>query len=204
MKFDLKSSEMNFKIRKINEADFAQVSQIIRRNLREVNFADYDQNHIEELAGHFSPEQIGIYSSRRHIVVAILNDKLIGTASTAINLDTNNGEYIALTVFVNPDYHNIGVGTALMDYIETHALEMGSKKIHVPASYTAVKFYQKRGYVFTPEFKKDTDTFTRMAKVLSNERNIVTTQELRSQGDRSQESEFRSQNKNQSITIHKL
>jgi GNAT superfamily N-acetyltransferase len=53
----------------------------------------------------------------------------------------------------------MGIGTALMNHIEEYAKVTGSKRLHVPASYTALKFYEKRGYAISDEFKKGSSGF---------------------------------------------
>jgi len=51
------------------------------------------------------------------------------------------------TMFVNPDYAGSGVGSRLMDYIESLAAGEGFSFMETGASITAHDFYRKRGYV---------------------------------------------------------
>lgn len=63
---------------------------------------------------------------------------IVGFSSLGIN-EVN-------AVHVHPHYTQIGVGTLLLNAVETEALDQNMKKLKVSASITAVPFYQARGY----------------------------------------------------------
>lgn len=63
---------------------------------------------------------------------------IVGFSSSGIN-EVN-------AVHVHPHYTQIGVGTLLLNAVETEARAQNMRKLKVSASITAVPFYQARGY----------------------------------------------------------
>ena len=55
-------------------------------------------------------------------------------------------ESILLTIFVHPDYQGKGVGRKLIETLERDEYFLRADRIEIPASITAVGFYQKMGY----------------------------------------------------------
>ena len=125
-------------IRKLKKEDAKEVSKIIRRCLKEVNYKDYSKKTITSLCNFFTPSLIIKNLKDRTIFVAVENDKVIGTASL-------KGDKV-FTVFINPDVHGKGVGSRLMDKVEDLAKKKGYKIIKVPSGLTSLGFYKKRGY----------------------------------------------------------
>jgi predicted N-acetyltransferase YhbS len=129
---------MSVHIRKLKKEDAKKVSNIIRKCLREVNSKDYPKKAITSLCNFFTPSLIIRNLKDRTIFVAVENDKVIGTAS--LKDDT------VFTVFVNPNIHGKGIGSKLMDKVESLAKKNGYKIIKVPSALTSFEFYKKRGY----------------------------------------------------------
>ncbi len=50
-------------------------------------------------------------------------------------------------VAVAPSFQNEGIGTAMLRFCEAHAKGMGATKFYAHARETAVRFYEKAGYV---------------------------------------------------------
>jgi GNAT superfamily N-acetyltransferase len=125
-------------IRKVKKEDAGEVSNIIRRCLREVNSKDYTKKVVSSLCDFFTPALIIKNMGDRTIYVAVENDKIIGTASL-------KGDKV-FTVFVNPDYHGRGVGSKLMDKVEELAKENRYRIVKVPSGLSSVEFYKHRGY----------------------------------------------------------
>lgn len=50
------------------------------------------------------------------------------------------------TVYVNPKFHRKGIGTAIMDKLESFAKSKGKKKVSLEALKPAKGFYKKREY----------------------------------------------------------
>lgn len=53
---------------------------------------------------------------------------------------------IFLTIFVLPELHNKGIGTAIIETLENDEYFLRAKRIEIPASITACEFYKKMGY----------------------------------------------------------
>jgi N-acetylglutamate synthase-like GNAT family acetyltransferase len=126
------------RIRQFRKDDARQVSNIIRKCLKEVNSKYYPKKVIVYMCNFFSPSKLLEHSKNRTIFVAVENNKIVGTASLK--------ESTILTVFVDPTIHKKGIGTKLMDKIETLAKKKGYKTAELQASLNSSEFYKKRGY----------------------------------------------------------
>jgi GNAT superfamily N-acetyltransferase len=137
------------------------VSDIIRRNLIEVNSRDYPDDIIHSLCEYFAPETILKNAQSQCTLVAIQNGGVVGTASLADFGSEASPNYYAVAVFVLPELHGRGIGARLIEAVESKAWELEAEKITVRASITAKGFYQKLGYQF------------RDGEVLDDNRNYV-------------------------------
>jgi GNAT superfamily N-acetyltransferase len=124
------------------------VSRIIRRDLIEINSRDYAKDRIDALFAYFSPEKIKENAQSQCTFVAIENDQVMGTASLDNFGSTKRPDYYAVTVFVLPELHGQGIGTRLMEAVESEARRLGAERITVRAAITARDFYLKLGYDF--------------------------------------------------------
>ena len=125
-----------------------EISEIIIRNLIEVNIADYDLEEMEEMSGRFQPEDIKKLAQYRHTFVALEADQILGTGSITNDFSEDKNDYWVLTVFVNPDLHGQGIGRMIMKTLETKAIALGCKHLILPSSLTSHKFYLKLGYSY--------------------------------------------------------
>ena len=139
------------RIRGIEIAPFAHgqedaVSEIVRRNLLEVNSSDYSPEIINHYVERFSPETIVELAASRTMLVATRDGQVVGTASFA-DFRTAAGPYYHLaTVFVLPELHKRDIGSRLVEAVEHRARELGAATITVRSSITAKQFYEKLGY----------------------------------------------------------
>ncbi len=135
-------------IRLFQTSDTIQVTDIIQRNLREINTRDYTLDELENTINYFTPEQIEKNAKFRIIFVATEKEKILWTAWYA---QSNNPEMewaFLLTVFVRPEYHRQWIGGKLVETIENATRKDGFKTMYVPSWLTAIAFYQKLGYDF--------------------------------------------------------
>jgi len=132
------------------------ISQLIIRNLLEVNINDYKYEEMEEHVKKFSIDSLNeMFEKREKVFVALDNQKPVGTAGIEKSWNNADGEYWVLTVFVNPDYHKNGIGKKLIFAVEEYARNvLKAKLLIVPASKTAWKFYEKIGYIHKDGMKK--------------------------------------------------
>ncbi|MFC1974966.1 GNAT family N-acetyltransferase [Chloroflexota bacterium] len=125
-------------IRKFNQEDAAQTATLIQKALIQVNSRDYSSKIIGHLVQAYTAERLVELAAEREIFVAVEDQMILGTASLA-------GDTI-YTVFVHPDHHGRGIGTELMEAIESRASEKGIQTVSLPSSTTAYQFYQRLGY----------------------------------------------------------
>ncbi|MBN1259077.1 MAG: GNAT family N-acetyltransferase [Anaerolineae bacterium] len=143
------------------------VSDLIRRNLREINCRDYPPETIESLVGDYGPENILEAANEQQVFVAVDGDAVAGTAALADFGKDGVPEFYAVTVFVQPERHGEGIGRQLMEAVEAQAQALGAAKITVRASITAKDFYRTLGYRFKEDREiLDEHRLYRMEKAL--------------------------------------
>lgn len=101
---------MDCTIRPALSDDAADISAVILRALRETNAKDYTGEIIARVEQSFSPDAVRALIAKRTVVVAIIGNRLVGTAS----LDRS----VVRTVFVAPDVQARGIGKLLMAEVE--------------------------------------------------------------------------------------
>lgn len=130
---------MECQIRPALQADAAQISRVILAALLTSNAQDYPASVIERVQDSFTPDAVLQLMRRRQMFVALVDGKLLGTASL-------DGRAVR-SVFVDPAYHGHGLGRQLMAAVEQAALQAGLASLVVPSSVTAEGFYARLGYV---------------------------------------------------------
>ncbi|MEX0330746.1 MAG: GNAT family N-acetyltransferase [Puniceicoccaceae bacterium] len=126
-------------IRKFSPQDAKEVSEIVLRNLLEVNTKDYDPTLMATLAEYYTPKEIILASKEKEVFVGVIEEKIVATAALMEN------EWIH-DFFVDPGRHFKGLGRIMIDYLEQLARCRGIKILRVPSSVTAVGFYERLGY----------------------------------------------------------
>ena len=136
------------KIEQFQDCQAEAVSNLIRRNLLEVNSKDYAADYINSLVAYFSPATLLENSRTQTILVATQDGEVVGTAGLDNFGSAERPDYYAVEVFVLPEFQRQGIGLCLMEAMELKAKEMGAEKITLRASITAKDFYRKLGYRF--------------------------------------------------------
>lgn len=137
----------NMTIRRFQDHDAEKVADLVIRNFKEVNIKDYGVNAINELVKTHDASWVRQVASYAHMYVFCLKEQIIACGSISSfwgSLD----ESILLTVFVLPEYHGKGIGRKIIQTLEEDEIYIRAKRIEIPASITAFKFYQKFGYDF--------------------------------------------------------
>lgn len=136
------------KIEEYQEKYTEQISNLVIRNLKEINSKDYGIERTNKMALDFSVENLKkTLSNRKKVFVALINDTVVGTAGIDKSWYSDD-EYWILTVFVKPENHGQGIGKKLIKKIEEFATTLPIKKLVIPASITAHQFYYKLGYQY--------------------------------------------------------
>ncbi len=100
---------MECHVRPATSRDAAAISRVVLAALHESNSQDYPSDVIAKVEQSFSPEVITTQLAKRRVFVALLGEKIIGTAG----LDGD----VVRSVFVDPAHQKGGIGRHLMDVI---------------------------------------------------------------------------------------
>jgi len=139
---------MNYRIVEYNDNYCKDISNIVIRNLLEVNSKDYGLKKTQEDSLRFTPEMIVEYSKTSNIYVALDNETVVGTLRVDKNIYGGENEYVFLTIFVLPEEHGKGIGRLLIENAEIYVRELGGKSISIPSGITAHGFYNKLDYEY--------------------------------------------------------
>ena len=131
------ATPMQVQIRRATVADAKAVCEIALRAVRETNAGDYPASVIGRLASTL-PEKVASKLEEWHAYVATVGDRIVGTGSL-------NGQMLS-SVFVHVDYQGQGIGSQLMDAIESIPNVRPGSALTVQSSITAQAFYAKRGF----------------------------------------------------------
>ena len=141
-------------IKEFEEKYINQISNIIIRNLIEINSKDYGIEAVKKMAENFYPDKLQeTLKNRKKVYIALENDEVVGTAGIDKSW-YNDDEYCILTVFVKPEKHGQNIGKNLIKKLEEFAKQLPIKKIIVPASITGHEFYYKLGYRYKNGIKE--------------------------------------------------
>ena len=111
----------------------------------------------------FSPEELEKEAHQIHLV-GFSDNKLIATASLVPEQSACKMRQVA----VHPCMQGQGIGSKLVDFCESYAIEKGYQSIHCHAREYAVPFYTKKGYVPEGEYFMEVNIpHLHMRKVLS-------------------------------------
>lgn len=146
----------NLSIRKFEKNDADTVSKMICRNFMEVNIKDYSKKEMEELAKTYNADKLKQISEYAHMYVACMDNKVVG-CGTISSFWGKQDESILLTIFVLPELHSQGIGRKIIETLESDEYFLRAKRIEIPASITACKFYKKMGYDYKYGLKQLND-----------------------------------------------
>ena len=114
---------------------------------------DYPADEMERLVESYSAEKIRTLASSAHTYVACDGDIVIGTGSIT-GYWSSETESVLLTIFVLPEYQRKGIGSRIVQALESDGYFLRANRIEIPASITACEFYIKMGYCFKGSKKK--------------------------------------------------
>ena len=131
----------NLSIRPARQEDGWQIGQLIYETVRSINSRDYTEEQVKIWA----PDPY-IYSTYEdsYAYVADLDGKILGFSNL-----THEG-YLH-RFYVHKNFQNQGIGSRLLDAIETKAKILDLKQIHTEASVTAKPFFLAKGYLIKEE-----------------------------------------------------
>lgn len=135
----------NLEVRRFEKNDATMISKIICRNFLEVNINDYSKEEMEHLAKIYTPNKVLEVASYAHMYVVCVDKKIVGCGAIS-SFWGSQDESILLTIFVLPELHGKGIGSKLIEKLESDEYFLRAKRIEIPASITACEFYKKMGY----------------------------------------------------------
>lgn len=140
------------------EREYAEaVSRIIIDNLIYVNSKEYELSVMQEMATHFTKEDIIDKNCDRLAFIALIDGQVVGTGSMTNSFSEVKSEFWVLTVFVDYKKHGLNIGKTMMVFLEDFARGLNATKLILPASLTAHKFYVKLGFAYQDGFEKSND-----------------------------------------------
>ncbi|NLB35740.1 MAG: GNAT family N-acetyltransferase [Clostridiales bacterium] len=143
-------------IRRFEKKDAEALAKIVQRNFLEVNIKDYTKDKMERLAAQYSEKKILEIAGLSHMYTAVAgNGKILGCGAISYNWG-KKGESLLMTIFVDPDFHSLGIGSSIVQRLEDDEIYKKTRKTQVPASITACEFYKKMCYDYK-EGKKEVD-----------------------------------------------
>lgn len=156
MKIDI--DKMVFEKARLDEVD--DLVDIIHRCITEVNSKDYESLDINRFLAGIDSEKISSDIINKHFYVVKYYGDIVGMGAVARDRSQENQCYFT-SIFIKPNYHRMGVGRKIVEYLEEDEWCFDSKLIEIPASKTAHIFYYRLGYeyyTYPPIFKEDGST----------------------------------------------
>jgi N-acetylglutamate synthase-like GNAT family acetyltransferase len=140
--------------------DVDKLLDIIHRCVEEINSKDYEKWEIEKFLNGFNIEWLSNIILNRHSYSVKYNGEIIGMGAVSRDLSQENQSYFT-SIFINPDYHKMGIGERLIRFLEQDEWCLNSNLIEIPSCKTSHEFYHKLGYEYRtnpPIFKEDGST----------------------------------------------
>lgn len=128
-------------IKRARSKDAKKISLLRRKTLKERNKNDYPKVFVDFLIKNNSSKEIINKMKTRDMFCAWDGSNLVGT----VDLDGNK----IGGVFVKSSEIGKGIGTKLMDFIESYAISKKIKQVRLYSTKFAFDFYKKRGYSLT-------------------------------------------------------
>ena len=134
-------------VRRFQNEDAQEVSDLIIRTLRTSNIKDYSAEYIENDVKMFTPSAVVQRASWMHFYVVLHGQTIVGCGAIGPYWGKED-ESSLFTVFVLPEYQGRGIGKRIMETLEKDSFFLRAKRIEIPASVTACEFYKKFGYTY--------------------------------------------------------
>lgn len=155
-------------VKPYQEEDAEEIVNLITRNFKEVNVKDYGEKAITVLLTTHDVNWFKRVAEYAHIYVFWNEGKVVGVGSIS-SFWGSPTESILLTIFVLPEFHGQGIGSYIIDTLESDVLFLRAERIEIPASITAVEFYRKKGYEYKNGIKElDNEQHYRLEKFRTN------------------------------------
>ena len=138
------------RVREATSGDASAVLALHREAILARGPGAYDGDQVAAWAERDDPSRYPIGDPNHEFVVCEVDDEVIAFG----DLDAESGEIVG--VYVHPEYDRRGVGTAVLERLETAAADRGHGRVELTASKNAVGFYERRGYERLEEVRHTT------------------------------------------------
>ena len=140
-------------IKPYGEKDTEEIVRLIHRNFFFFYVKDYGEKAMAALSATHDVTWFKGVAEYAHVYVFWNDNKIVGVGSIS-SFWGSLTESILLTIFVLPEFHGQGIGSYIIDTLESDKLFLRAERIEIPASITAVEFYRKRGYEYKNGIKE--------------------------------------------------
>ncbi|ERK30839.1 GNAT family N-acetyltransferase [Clostridium intestinale] len=133
------------------------ILNIIVRCMKEVNYKDYTNEQFNKYLSMFTKEWLTNIITTRHYYEAWYDGEIIAAGGVSRDYRQDKQSYFT-AIFVNPDFHGLGVGKDLILFLEQDEWCLDSNLIEIPSSKSSHGFYYKLGYQYRtnpPIFNED-------------------------------------------------
>lgn len=137
----------NYSVRRFQNSDADEVSNLIINTLRTTNIKDYSVEYIENDVKMFTPDGVIERASWTHFYVVCDKECIVGCGAIGSYWGKED-ESSLFNIFVLPEYQGKGVGRKIIETLENDEYFLRAKRIEIPASITACEFYKKMGYTY--------------------------------------------------------
>ncbi|WP_049922068.1 GNAT family N-acetyltransferase [Halopiger djelfimassiliensis] len=137
------------RVRDATAADAEVIADVHAASIRELGSEAYDDEQIRAWLSNVDPERYPLGEPGFHVVIAERDDgEIVGFG--LLDREPSDLEDPAAgtvgAVYVRPDHAREGVGSAILETLESAASEAGLERLVLTASRNAIEFYRRRGY----------------------------------------------------------
>ncbi|MFT9130422.1 MAG: GNAT family N-acetyltransferase [Liquorilactobacillus satsumensis] len=164
-----------YKIRRFLNTDAEVVAQLIAKTMRTTNIKDYSIAYIEKDLQSLKANDLIERAKQFHCYVIENSDDgvIIGGGSIGPFWGSKT-ESSLFNIFVDPEYQRNGLGKMIINTLEMDEYFLRASRIEIPASKTALPFYQKMGYDFKNGIDEiDSEELYRLEKFNSDKVNTI-------------------------------
>ena len=136
-----------YNVRKFENSDANEVSELIIKTLRTTNAKDYSTEYIEKDVKIFTPSGVIERAGWTHFYVVCDKERIVGCGAIGSYWGKED-ESSLFNIFVLPEYQGKGVGRKIIETLEKDEYFSRAKRVEIPASITACEFYKKMGYTY--------------------------------------------------------
>lgn len=140
---------MQLKIQRFKTADAPAAAAMIAHTLLTSNQGDYTKPYLDRLIAQMTPTWLCQKAAATHFYVGYFQHQLVATGAIG-SYWGRPGEYSLFTIFVDPGIQGMGGGRQIIQTLEQDPYFRRARRVEIPASVTARKFYQHFGYQLKP------------------------------------------------------